>query len=49
MMVNTEPDLWTHGLQWNGEYYEGVSSLDDRLEAHKRGSQYGEQGHHLPT
>ena len=29
--------LWTYGLQQNGEYYEGVvSSLDDRLEAHKR-------------
>lgn len=36
-MANVEPDSWTHGLQRNGEYYEGVvSSLDDRLEAHKR-------------
>ena len=36
-MANTEPDSWTCGLQRNGEYYEGVvSSLDDRLEAHKR-------------
>ena len=36
-MANVEPDLWTSGLQRNGEYYEGVvSSLDDRLEAHKR-------------
>ena len=37
MMANVEPDSWTHGLQQNGEYYEGVvSSLDDCLEAHKR-------------
>ena len=36
-MANVEPDSWTHGLQRNGDYYEGVvSSLDDRLEVHKR-------------
>ena len=36
-MANVEPDSWTHGLQQNGKYYEGVVSLlDDRLEAHKR-------------
>jgi hypothetical protein len=36
-MANSKPDSWTCGLQRNGEYYEGVvSSLDDRLEAHKR-------------
>ena len=51
MMENVEPDSWISGLQQNGEYYEGVvSSLDDRLEAHKRETiTNGVQGHHLPT